>query len=89
MLFSKQIWYCNNCGKKEHSISAAAIGRFWKCCSMACHEQMQYKDALSTLGKECQHSELKIETQLSENRPDTSITHKSCSKCGFSTTEVY
>lgn len=50
-LFSKQIIYCNACGKKMLEILPHVIGRTYKVCSLACNREMNWRDTLSTLGK--------------------------------------
>jgi hypothetical protein len=51
-LFSKQVFYCNACGLKCHQPLPNVIGRKWKVCSLECHREMDWRDVLSTMGKE-------------------------------------
>jgi len=88
-LFSKQTWYCNNCGKKQLTETGGGIGRQWIVCSNMCHHQMEYKHALSVLGKECEHPELKETTDLIGNNCDDALITKKCDKCGMYDTHYY
>jgi hypothetical protein len=51
-LYSKQEWFCNNCGRKMFSAPCNAIGRRYIVCSTDCHNEMQWKDTLSIMGKD-------------------------------------
>lgn len=50
--YSKQKWFCNNCGKEQFSEMSKALGREWKCCSMECVKVLDYRETLSIMGKE-------------------------------------
>ena len=50
MIFSDQLWYCNACGKEQHSPPARAPGRY-RCCSMKCVREMEWRDTLSILNQ--------------------------------------
>lgn len=51
-MFSAQTIYCNACGKRMKVELPNVIGRDYKCCSIECLEEMQWREALSTLGRE-------------------------------------
>lgn len=51
-LFSKQIWYCNACGRQQTEAPSKAVGRTSKCCSIECHREMEWRETLSVLGKD-------------------------------------
>lgn len=50
-LFSKQVFFCNACGKKLEVEYAALCGRDWKVCTTDCHREMEYRRAKSILGE--------------------------------------
>lgn len=56
MLFSNQEWFCTSCGIKQNSPMTGGtlrcVGREWKCCSIKCHREVEWKRTLSILGKE-------------------------------------
>ena len=52
MLFSKQVVYCNACGK-EMFIAISGSGTFGgRFCSTECNNEFKWKETLSTMGKE-------------------------------------
>lgn len=51
-MFSKQLIYCNCCGKEIHAELPKVMGKEFKCCSMECFEEMKWREALSIMGKE-------------------------------------
>jgi len=51
MLYSKQTWFCNACGKEQHSELPNAIGREGKCCSLECHRELNWRETLSIMGQ--------------------------------------
>ena len=50
-LFSKQVIYCNACGKRFEEIFGRLIGRSFKVCSLDCHREIEWRDVLSTMGQ--------------------------------------
>lgn len=55
-LYSKQEWFCNNCGRKMFSVPHKAIlagyGNKYSVCSIECSREMQWKQGLSILGQD-------------------------------------
>lgn len=54
-LYSKQKFYCNACGKElfctiNQMMGGQILG--FKCCSMVCVREIQWRRALSIMGKE-------------------------------------
>ena len=60
-MFSKQLIYCNCCGNAMYEEIPKVIGKEFKCCSMECVKEMQWREALSILGKEYRPQEETIE----------------------------
>ena len=56
MIFSKQKWFCTCCGKEQFTGmcggTLGCIGPEWKCCSIECHREMEWRRVLSIMGKE-------------------------------------
>lgn len=56
MIFSKQKWFCNCCGKEMFSSPCNAMfGGFNNCyrvCGKECSDEMQWRHTLSIMGKE-------------------------------------
>ena len=55
MIFSKQKWFCNCCGKEQLSVMANGtncMGRDWKTCSVECLKEIQWRETLSIMNKE-------------------------------------
>ena len=59
MLYSNQKWFCTNCGKEQNSPMSVGryngsqcVGHEWKCCSVECHREIEWKRVLSIMGKE-------------------------------------
>lgn len=56
MLFSKQKWFCANCGIEQNtpmiSGTVGCVGPEWKCCSIECYREIEWRRTLSILGKE-------------------------------------
>lgn len=52
MIYSKQKWFCNACGKEQHSEIPYAVGRNEKCCSLECHREFKWRETLSIMGQE-------------------------------------
>lgn len=56
MLYSKQKWFCNNCGTEKNTQMSSGhdgtVGREWKVCSIECHHEIEWKRVLSIMGKE-------------------------------------
>jgi len=48
MIFSKQIMYCNTCGKELSTDFSKYEGRF---CNSTCSEEFNWRKTLSMLGK--------------------------------------
>jgi hypothetical protein len=54
-LWSKQIFYCNCCGKEMFCGANNVMGSNflgWKVCSIGCVREIRWKETLSLLGKE-------------------------------------
>lgn len=54
-LYSKQVFYCNCCGKEMLCDAPSVMGsRFlgWRVCSPQCVREIRWKETLSILGKE-------------------------------------
>jgi hypothetical protein len=51
-MYSKQVIYCNACGKRMVEELPRVKGRAFKCCSMQCLIEMEWRETLSILGKE-------------------------------------
>lgn len=56
MLYSKQNWYCNSCGKLQISdlVNQYFGGKFlgFACCSKECVDEIRWKQTLSIMGSE-------------------------------------
>lgn len=56
MLYSKQKWFCNNCGAEQNAPmvvgSPGCIGGKWKTCSNTCLREVMWKETLSIMGRE-------------------------------------
>ncbi|MFW9878243.1 MAG: hypothetical protein ACFFG0_34615 [Candidatus Thorarchaeota archaeon] len=51
-MFTKQTMYCNCCGTKMFVVPSKAVGREYRCCSLECANEMDWRWTLSILGKE-------------------------------------
>jgi hypothetical protein len=51
-MYSKQVIYCNACGKRMVTEIPKVFGREFKCCSSECIQEMQWRETLSIMGKE-------------------------------------
>jgi hypothetical protein len=55
-LYSKQEWYCNNCGRKmfsvPHKATLAGHSNHYSVCGFQCSREMQWKHTLSLMGVE-------------------------------------
>lgn len=51
MIYSKQKVFCNCCGKQLEIEFISLIGRNFKCCSMECLKEMNWRETLSILGR--------------------------------------
>lgn len=52
IFYSKQVIYCNACGKRMEDKIPKVIGRTFRCCSPECLREMEWRETLSILGKE-------------------------------------
>ncbi len=52
MKYSKQKWFCSNCGEEQHSPTEKAYGQDWKCCNAECFRKMKWKEVLSMMGQD-------------------------------------
>jgi hypothetical protein len=50
-LYSKQLAYCNACGLRMEVALPNVMGRAWRCCSIDCVREMQWRETLSIMGK--------------------------------------
>lgn len=48
---SSQRWYCNACGSEQDSPPGRAYGREFRCCSLDCVREMNWRSVLSTCGE--------------------------------------
>lgn len=53
-LYSKQKWYCNNCGIEQYSVphKATLADKHYSTCSFDCSKEMTWKNTLSIMGQE-------------------------------------
>ena len=56
VLYSKQQFFCNCCGKEMHCIWADLLGggptMKWRTCSIKCLREIRWRETLSIMGKE-------------------------------------
>lgn len=52
MIYSKQKFYCNACGKECFIEATAMLGRHWRVCSIECIREAQWRETLSIMGVE-------------------------------------
>ncbi len=76
-IYSKQKWFCNNCGKEQFSEFPLIIGAKEKCCSMNCLREWNWRLTLSTLGKEY-YPQDKIEKK---SQVDPKDCYRGCELC--------
>jgi len=51
-LYSPQVAYCNACGWRMNKPLPDVMGRTWRCCSLECVREMQWRETLSIMGKQ-------------------------------------
>lgn len=49
--YSPQKIFCNACGVEMNELFPRVIGREFKVCSVACHEEIKWREVLSIMGK--------------------------------------
>jgi len=52
MKYSKQVIYCNACGKKMMEELPRVIGKEFKVCSSDCLQEIRWRETLSIMGEE-------------------------------------
>ena len=78
-LYSKQKWFCNNCGKEQFSEIPKSLGSTHKCCSMDCVREINWKETLSILGKEYYKQEItEVKPKIQVNPDDC---YRGCELC--------
>lgn len=78
-IYSKQKWFCNNCGQEQFSEIPRSLGSTHKCCSMDCVKEMSWKETLSILGKEYYKQE--VEASRPKNKVNPEDCYRMCETC--------
>lgn len=52
MMFSKQRWFCNACGKEQNSVISANRWLGAMLCGTECIEEFKWRQTISIMGKE-------------------------------------
>lgn len=50
-VYSKQYWFCTNCGWRQYQEMPSAMGKEWKVCSKECLRSIALKYSLSVMGE--------------------------------------
>lgn len=61
MKYSKEKWFCNNCGTELYTdLINSPYGRDWKTCSKECYEEIELKRSNSLLEEQEQKNKRKL-----------------------------
>jgi hypothetical protein len=62
-MYSKQVVYCNCCGRKLEIELPKMMGNLFRCCSIECIQEMNWRETLSIMGKEYRPPEKKVQEE--------------------------